>query len=229
MSKFVREIRKIAIRGNEYSVESLEGDFLLSTLSAYFSGESLDDPIQMAKTAKAIRQAIPNIPDNVISSDGIIRLYVEETIDLIDFLRKAYFLDNLANTRKLGMFAQEKRFARGYSILLAQLENSKATKEEWLKTGEDDEDYRKLFDPPSLDQAFPYLVAYYEKQIAEAKANRQGSRTAQLLTELDRIKLKQDQQRKDTAADLSIEPEKLAIESEDEAISKAAKALAADR
>jgi hypothetical protein len=227
MAKFVKEIRKIEIRGHEYSVESLEGDFLLTTLSAYFSGGSLDDPVQMEKTARAIRKAIPTIPDSLVSEDGVIRLYVDETISLIDFLRKSFFLDNLANTRRLGMFAEEKRFARGYATLLAQLENSKATKEEWEKNGSDEEDYRKLFEPPSAEQVYAYHVAYYDRQIAEAEKAKQNARLALLKAELERIKQRQDRQRKD-AADISVEPEKLAVDSTDEAIAKAAKALASE-
>lgn len=228
MAKFVKEIRKIQIRGHEYSVESLEGDFVLPTLSAYFNGGSLDDPVQMEKTAKAIRKAIPTIPDSLVSENGIIRLYVEEVIDLIDFLRKSFFLDNLINTRRLGMFAEEKRFARGYATLLAQLENSKATKEEWEKNGSDEEDYRKLFEPPSAEQVYAYHVAYYDRQISEAeKGTKPSVRLALLKAELERIKQRQDRQRKD-AVDITVEPEKLAVDSTDEAIAKAAKALASE-
>jgi hypothetical protein len=177
--------RTIAIRGEKYSVQSLEGDLNLLPVLAYVKAEDLDNAEQKRKAAIAVKELCPKIPDSLINNDGKINLFIREWQELIWDIRELYFTDNLALAVKTGQFKEEIRFAKGYAQF-------KAMRQEYLEQIallDEDEDLTDLPDTETSQELIDkYHFEYYQQEIDTAKELGQSDRAEKLTGRLQRLK-----------------------------------------
>jgi hypothetical protein len=162
----------INLRGKEYPVKKLHGVTVIGLIQdLYFQGGVLD-PSKIPSTAQALRRAIPDLPDYLISDESI-HLQPDEFYAFVDSFRKIYFLDNLEDARKIGDYREEYRYAIAYATFLAYLELREKLRQEdknswdWKQT----QDVRIGIDDAPDERIWYYFEKYYQEQMELAKVS----------------------------------------------------------
>lgn len=189
----------INIRGVDYEISSLIGDFQMSAILAIV--DDVSNPKNQAKTAAVLKNTIEGLPDTIVSEkDGAYKLHLwsKELAVIVNALRKQYFIDNVELARQLKDYDQEKVYTEGLAAVLAEL----------------DLPQDKTIVKPSKQSIKDKKIALYEEQIAIATNSKDSDRVAKLkefLAELNDA--------------IEVTPHKLAIDSEKEELREQVKTL----
>jgi hypothetical protein len=158
-------MHKVKIHDQEYSVKGLEGSFHLGAIISMIGKEQIFDPEAQKKTATAIRNSIPDLPESIISPDGQIKMLAEDFMELVDEFRIFFFLDNLKLARDRKNYEKEIEFAKGLATVKVQLEVKKKQPVAW-EWNDSVVDESPLFSKEELEKkAFVYFKEYIDEQI----------------------------------------------------------------